>query len=465
MPKSHNKNNTRILQEPLTKSQIIAIIYKMSEKIPKVVVLKPITPSAESVRKPVLEYPNLESATEAQQQYLNDRMDTFFVADGGSLEEERAAQQLAMQYMLLIARKLQNDASIRGSQQLWSERYTQASSEIYGTPEADKVHELAVEQASSLVSQAQRSKVDGHLVDHFIKQCEGFGVDIVERAEAALPFERAAGAIGQYIERVYQPVLAVLEIYPTDGNIGPEDIALRFEAALQVLAEQYDEDWTVWVVDRDEDRDKLSVAAGSKKIIVGMGRAPVSVRQLKGLFVHEILVHAQRAINGAKTGDERLAKGLPGYMDAEEGLGVFFEYAITGSMPEKNVDRYVDIGFALGMVDGKQKNRQQMLEFARTRAYIRNKLLPLDQRKADEQIEQEIHAHINRIYRGSLGNEYIGVFTKDIAYQAGFIKIGAYIETELALGKSIGDIMRYLLRGKFDPTNEKHVRLVEADTG
>lgn len=427
------------------------------------VVLGPITPSPESAREQLLEYPNLTKATERQKPFLHDRIATFFAAKEGSVEESRAAQQLAAQYMLLTAHRLQGDAQVRGSEQLWSDRYTQASSELYGAPEGDTVRDLATTQVSTLISQARSGGVDPQLIEYFRQQNESLGVTTREHLESTKPFEVSAAMTGEYIKETYRLAIAALDLdEDTKSFFEPESMAARFEATLAVLARQYDPSWAEWGVERDDSKDQLVVVVGKKKIKVGMRRAPVRAEQMKGLFAHEILVHAQRAINGSKADDKRLERGLPGYLDAEEGLGIFFEYAITGTVPEKNIDRYVDIGIALGMIDGERKSRQQILEFAHARAHIRNELLPIGDRKTNEQIEQEVYAHVNRIYRGSLGNEYIGIFTKDIAYLVGFIKVGTYIESELTTGKPINEIIEYLLQGKFDPTNQKHLAVINS---
>lgn len=44
--------------------------------------------------------------------------------------------------------------------------------------------------------------------------------------------------------------------------------------------------------------------------------------ELNGLFAHEILVHGLSAVNGGKL-DPKLATGLPGYLEIQEGIGVF----------------------------------------------------------------------------------------------------------------------------------------------
>lgn len=185
----------------------------------------------------------------------------------------------------------------------------------------------------------------------------------------------------------------------------------------------------------------------------------MSPESMKGLFSHEVLVHALRAVNDDRAGGE-FETGLPGYLDADEGLGIFVEYAATGKVPDKIIDRYVDIAYALGMIDGVQHTRQVLLNIAGERAIRRNELS--DQQKTPEEIETSLYSHVNRIYRGSRGDEHIGIYTKDIVYYVGFMKIGDFIASELEPGKPIDEIMRYLLSGRFDPSMDSHQQCMAA---
>lgn len=397
----------------------------MASEIPKVLVLGPITPSTDSVRSGKLEYSKLEPAVEKHAPHEYARMDKFWEAEQGSLAEHEAAQQLAMQYMLMGSLALTRTAD----PETWSKRYTQATSEIYGMPESDLAQTLWLEQ--------QQSKSE---------------------VETELPFEEAAEKMSAFLNEKYASVFAALDIESSTDTISPSGIADRFEAALAILADEHDADWSEWTVERNDEKDSLSVVAPSKKILVGMRRASVQPQQLKSLFSHEVLVHGLRGVNGRKVSKE-LGTGLPGYLDAEEGFGVFVEYAISGKVSEKNIDRYVDVAYALGQIDGKEHTRQELLDHAMQRAIDRNSQSEI--KKSMEDIEKEIYAHVNRIYRGSLGNEHVGVYTKDISYHKGFIDMGRYVKGQIDEGKTIEEIFSFLSMGKFDPTNPQHLAYID----
>lgn len=398
----------------------------MSAELPKILILKAITPSPESAREEALAYHNLASMTEEERPREYPRMRRFWEAETDGLEEELAARELAHQYLMMGSLALQH-AAFPSQKDKLSDRFTEASSELYDLPDPEIAKQLYANQ------QAQTPEI----------------IDVMSEA---------AEAMHRYIDSKYKAVFEALEAGETPDTLSPTMVADRFEAALKVLAESYDEDWSAWTVERNEEKDSLSIVPPEKKILVGMRRAELPAKQLKSLFAHEVLIHAQRSLNGDKRHTE-LSTGLPNYLDIEEGLGVFVEYALTGEVPEKNIDRYIDIAFALGMIDSKKHTRQEMLEIVLERLKKRNDAS--ETKKSEEAIEKEAFAHVNRIYRGSLGNEHIGVFTKDIVYYKGFLDAGQYIETQLEAGKSIDEIMDFLLQGKFDPTNDAHVKFVE----
>lgn len=428
----------------------------MTEKPKQVIVLKSITPSQASMYTEKLDYENLAEASNRYMQQEQARQEVFWQSPEGTLEEYKAATQLAQQYMLAGAAHLNYNAVSDQSKKLWSERYTQASTEIYGAPDPQRAQSLYRGQIQAILSLGADGSVDEALMHHFVNQIDTQFASSEYGVSGERLFGNAAARVGIYLERRYASVYDALALELSESRISPEGIASRFEAALVQLAETDDVNWSNWSVVRDEKRNNLSVVPGDTKILVGMNRATVSPQQLKGLFSHEILVHAQRSVNGSKLSPE-LSKGLPGYLDSEEGLGVFWEYAATGDIPEKIIDRYIDISLATGAIDSRPRNRAELIDFALTRELIRNETRPKDERLDGGIVKQNVYTHVNRIYRGSLGNEFIGVFTKDLAYYEGFHAMGAYIEQELQAGRSIDDIAKYILLGKFDPTNGQHV--------
>ena len=393
-----------------------------SEKIPRVTTLRIIEPAFESTRKEVLEYPLIQEAAASHRPLEYARLRKTFESDNDSLEELESARQQAFQYMLFTVDALRTAITAK-DRVVWSNRYTKATSDLYGVPNPDVAKRILEDFCNS---------------------------------EYSRPFTEIAQQAGSYFNEHYGDVYAALELDNAPESISMEDAAERIKHGIQVLADN-EELWGRWSVSRNYDKSQMSVAATSRKVIIGMSGRPVTPSDLKRLFTHEVLVHAARAVGDEKAGAyNQYPGGLPGYLDIDEGLGIFSEYAVTGDVPMRIYDRYVDIAYALGQIDGKPHTRQELLYVALQRAIDRNE--KAESPKSIEDITSNVYNHVNRIYRGSRGDEYIGIYTKDITYYAGFLKIGEYIENEISRGKAMPEVLDYVLSGRFDPTNEKHVR-------
>jgi len=146
---------------------------------------------------------------------------------------------------------------------------------------------------------------------------------------------------------------------------------------------------------------------------------------------------------------------VPGYIDAEEGFACFVEHALSGAAPRKMYDRYLDVALALGTIDGRPHTRQELYKLVYARNTIRWQAAGKIERASN--IERESWAHVNRIFRGTLGNDAVGVFTKDIAYYQGYQKMTAFVIDELNAGISPDELWSLLTMGKFDPTDLLHI--------
>lgn len=441
----------------LTKILIFAIILYMNTEVPEIKELTAIRPDHTQRRAPELVYPNLSKSVGSHEGYIPGMWNSFLSEDAGSPTEQYQAKQIALYYMLKTALNAV-EADNPDSRRLWAQRYTQHTSELYGVPTADIAKGYLQKQLSELLWFDQITEEDKQVIKSY---ADLFGFQSLEAPEGEARSEsRAAELVGEYLGETYKPIFQLVDDIEGDGEgIEMEVVAEVFESALEILKDQHDESWSDWSVVRDEGRALLSVDGVDSKVVVGMNRVNPTRTELKGLLAHELLVHGTRAMNGRKYSKE-FGLGLSGYLTAEEGLGVFFEYAVTGVIPEKNIDRYVDVALALGLISDKPLTRQQLFEFCEFRESVRNQNRPDSQKISQQEVVERVTGHVNRIYRGTLGNEHVGVFTKDAAYQMGFIKMKAYIEDKIASGESVSQVIEFLLQGKFDPTNQDHMTYV-----
>lgn len=181
----------------------------MPVKFPKVTIVKAITPAAESMRADLLKYEHLASTTSSQERFTTERTECFFNTEIGSLEELGLAQQLAMHYLLMTAVKLNTESSYRGSQNLWSKRYTQASSEIYGTPESEIARNLARDQLKRLTESASTT-VSPNLVEQFTNLNERYGIRASEGELTKDSFELIGEEVAEYLQIKYESVFNAL---------------------------------------------------------------------------------------------------------------------------------------------------------------------------------------------------------------------------------------------------------------
>lgn len=416
--------------------------------VPAVSMIEAFTPSAD-VGSEQLAYPNLERVAYDAARRETAHFNEVLRAEPGSLAEEKAARKAALTYLVLTGAQLNKPGNT--DHQLWTNRLTRSSVELYGSPDTAVAKQLIAEQFDTFSEHRTNPAVDqarlGHVLDTLSHALGDTSSESIARVDYA-PVARELAAVA---EQKYQTAFSVFE-----GVAGPEKQNLEtvqalFQRGLDALATD-DPAWQGWTAEI-VNGSGMSTSSRDKKIKIGNGGTYTADR-LKPLFAHEALVHGLRSVNGSKTGDTLLATGLPGNLDAEEGLGTLVEYGLTGTMPERNADRYMDVALALGSTESSALTRAQLHRLHTDRQIIRAQA-------AGKQVDPETIAkgawgHVNRIYRGSLGDDTIGVNTKDIAYYQGFQKVADFLRTALANGVAPETAYDYVMSGCFDPTDPKH---------
>lgn len=425
------------------------------------VILGAITPAYDAVDADTLRYPYLRSALKAQ------NLPAFLLRQSQEMWQKRLQfNSSAMKedwrstYLLSVAYRLQKSWSLP-EKVFWSSQFTTTSVKLFGKPLSREVSSIASWELDFFETIAREYDVDSGFADKVLSQYRS----LVSPRSTSHPtlevrYKDLLSEIRHYLNDNYGNCLEVFSPYSPLFPLRPNEIATLFNSALRELKAS-DPLWNNWEVVMDKSA-KLSVNVPKERIVVGRKRAPLLISEVKGLFVHEVLVHARRALNGAKRCDD-LMLGLPDYLAAEEGLGVLFESAIHGSVPSKVKDRYVDIALALGSWNRRPLQRNELYMFCFARAVMRSlasgEFLDLDQ------LEKVTWEHVNRIYRGSLGNRYVAVFTKDVTYYKGFIKMANYLQRSMRKGQ-LDTSIDFVFYGKFDPTNTDHRQYVaEIKTG
>jgi hypothetical protein len=425
-------------------------------KAPKIIsILKPLTPTDLGDS---LEYEFLEETVEKNEPYEQSRLEEVLSAQPHSIEEQTATRQLAYHYLLKTAHNAMN-ASSESSQARLLDRFTQASIEIFGAPLKKRANQLLSEHIQQFEAFKNSEQVDQVLLEEYLAWLESKRSSDTQANNEEHEVESIENLLVDISGYLYKHYSGALDVF-TDENIDEKKTIVeakeKIETALEKL-KAIEPGFSSWKVKIISNKDVISVDPETKTLQLGKNRAAMTNSELKGLFCHELLVHALRSINGAKI-DESLAFGLPDYLDTEEGLGTLFEYAITRQMPEKNADRYIDIAIALGTLGETMVPRPELMQYVVMRETLRSQI---DVNYAQSEVETKARAHVNRIYRGTPGTEdAIGVFTKDIVYQEGFDTICSYLLGRQKNGVSIDEIIDFVMIGKYNPTSEKEVAYV-----
>lgn len=428
-------------------------------EIPSVKVLEAIKPANSGTGEEVLAYQGLASAVEKYRPTNSARSSEFWDSEQGSLEELSKAKQLASEYLLRTADKVVS--SHEGNRDLWAGRFTQATVELYGEPEAAEAAQLISAEYTTLSRLQGKEGVSQQHVDFLLNTYGPMIAEQTEATSAEAGVEQEKKAIHEYGEAIldkYQPLFDFID-NSDKTEFSATDLQGLFNAALEWLKENDDRDWSEWTV-VDTEGTSLSVDATNRKIKIASRRETATAQDARGLIAHELLVHALRGKNGYKTGDKKLATGLAGYLDAEEGLGILAEEAVNGELPEKAYDRYVDIALALGSIDGVQRTRKEVFQISLARQLVRAQVKGTFNEDDALSLERRVWGHVDRIYRGGRGDNLgskQAIFTKDIAYYVGYKQMAEFISGQIASGKAATEVFQYLSQAKFDPNNKQHI--------
>ena len=388
----------------------------------------------------VFSYPDLEATVEGA---LSDKfamLDEVFERYDAD-DEDAVDLRLSHEYLIMAALKLQQ-ADTDEEKELWSKRYTELSIQTFGAPDLDEVGELVRLELRAFRELASKPhKLTNSDVDNLLERYESLGDASSNKIHQA-HFEELLIRVKKYLSSRYAQALD--NVSDSQSIYTYEHLLKAYERALDNLG------WEGWSVTSNQTA-QMSVSAAKKTVYIGKNIPQISGKRAKALFAHEVLTHAKRAYEGFKL-DRYLGLGLPGYLTSEEGLAVLIEAAFDDGLPHRVIDRYIDIALALGMGSDPPMTRFELFDIALTRTKLR---LGLRYQPQDEELLRRLTwQHVNRLYKGTLGNEYVGVFTRDVSYYAGFIRMARYLDR---YGVSeLPEVLEFCLSGKFDPTNASH---------
>lgn len=339
-----------------------------------------------------------------------------------------------------------NNAKSEEEKKAAAEKYRHLDIESYGEPDEDTYRSLLGGKLNAIYSKKLTGKADELRKELFGMVNFKPGMDIPERFR---PSDETVEWMHSAAESLYGGMLS--HIPNEQEEFDPYELQKIFT---DIIEEEFNNDskgyagaaegWTVSV----EKATSVNVKSSEKRIVIPDNGMMRSRKKVENLVVHEIGVHMLRSITGGETDMLPLRSGLSDYYDAEEGLGVVMEQALSGKFAERGVDHYITAGLAY--YDEKDfrgafevKWRLSLLDSVRDGDEIN-----------DGQMEKAKKTAFSQTLRSFRGTNDLPLF-KDLSYYNGSVEVWKYLESI----KGDDLLLSLLFAGKVN-TSADHRRVV-----
>jgi len=185
--------------------------------------------------------------------------------------------------------------------------------------------------------------------------------------------------------------------------------------------------------------------------------------ETRRLIIHE-LRHAERNLNGIKTGVPLLAEGTANYLEAEEGLNVILECAVDGNFDnasfDRAVERYIVAGFALG-ADKEGHSRDARDAYEASWPVIAKRLagnVTEMSQEITQKAQERTWKHIENAFRGTNMHMQGMIYTKLKVYYEGLVNNMSYFSDN---ADDIDGALDKALIGKYNHTSHDECELVK----
>lgn len=377
---------------------------------------------AGKIENPILDYPELEKLN------FSEKENALLELKKDILENE--PHDLVRQlYRWRINEKIAELRMLRSSSLGNDKRFSRYAEFIYGKPEKE-IYEYTLSQIKKII-------------DEKISAADPDINSAAKRLNKEL-FESLMNNETQINPREYGfPKLKSLK---EDKGCSTEEIKMAFEDALK----NYQLDGWQIIIDTEGRFQNINVRQESKEIRIPEGRKEKETN-LKALIEHEVGTHVKRRESGERTRLKLLGLGLDRFIKGEEGVARYQEQKILGANDFAGLDYHLAISLALGM-DGKKRNFREVYEVLKDFYFIRSK--KQDKKDALEEAKKDAWGDCVRIFRGTTTRTQGACFTRDIVYREGNIGIWNIV-------KNNPEETRRFSVGKYDPTNPRHIWILE----
>lgn len=335
-------------------------------------------------------------------------------------------------------------ASSEEDKQKIAEAYKGLNIETYGEPDEGTYRSLLGEKLNCVRNKNLTGKADDLRKELFGMVDFDPDVDIPER------FRPSSDAV-QWMHGVAESLYGGMLNHIPDEQAGfnPHELQKIFT---DIIEEEFNgcgdtegcagvaAGWTVSV----EKATSINVKSSEKRIVIPDNDMMRSRKKVENLVVHEIGVHMLRSITGGETNMLPLRSGLSDYYDAEEGLGVVMEQALSGKFAERGVDHYITAGLA----HFDNKDFREAFEIKWRLSLLSS--VDDGSEVSDEQIVKAKKAAFTQTLRSFRGTNDMPLF-KDLSYYNGSVEVWRYLESI----KGDDFLLALLLAGKVN-TSKKH---------
>jgi len=339
-------------------------------------------------------------------------------------------------------------ASLEEDKQKIAEAYKGLNIETYGEPDEDTYRSLLGGKLNAIHSKKLKGKADELRKELFGMVNFKPGMDIPERFR---PSDETVEWMHSVAESLYGGMLS--HITNEQEEFDPYELQKIFT---DIIEEEFNgindpegyagaaEGWTVSV----EKATSINVKSSEKRIVIPDNGMMRSRKKVENLVVHEIGVHMLRSITGGETDMLPLRSGLSDYYDAEEGLGVVMEQALSGKFAERGVDHYITAGLA----HFDNKDFREAFEIKWRLSLLGS--VDDESEVSDEQIVKAKKTAFTQTLRSFRGTNDMPLF-KDLSYYNGSVEVWRYLESI----KGDDFLLSLLLAGKVN-TSADHRRVI-----
>ncbi|MEX0924683.1 MAG: tyrosine/phenylalanine carboxypeptidase domain-containing protein [Candidatus Paceibacterota bacterium] len=238
----------------------------------------------------------------------------------------------------------------------------------------------------------------------------------------------------------------------TETITSAEEVREYFEEALRSYGLH---NWDV-VVDESGSRSGLSVSQETRTVNIPSEQKleqrsiPLTKTSIEALAAHEIGTHARRRDYGEQSRIRLLGLGFDRYVKGEEGVATYEQQKIEGADDFAGLTGHLAISLAKGM-DGTPRDFRQTFEVLKQYFMLTSSG---EGEALDAKASELAWKRTVRTFRGSTCATPGACFTKDIVYREGNIGVWDLV-------KQGSDEMKRVMIGKYDPTNLRHVWVLE----